>query len=840
MSNNPVQIILNDSAFLRAPEPGRMGAEKDFFAKDEAAFVKHKNALLSSIDGISAKIAEWSFGPAAYLQVRMRPEALAKSYRPNRALFTPDNFPCVGAAGVGTLFFRAPAIYLDRLKRSIDAAESTVEVKINQRTGEPYKSPTRARSEVGAIDIIEIAPAAAKRPFSTQAAVEDLTDPATVSGYLLELFETPSDGVIADDPLGRTALLNSLEKLFASFGNGTKAYLAPSIGRTPVLELQLTQSDQPPFIENRRSIATTELVARRDHTEIDLSLDRHDSVLTKLAAHPLVRTIRPPVRLELADQVELASGSELAKLTDPAPEANYPVVGVIDSGVSEALTSWVVDRFDYLSEEDCDTNHGTRVGGLLAQGHNMNAGALAIEPTPCRLFDVPLYPKEPFLKVYPKGFTDFIEEIEQAVFEAKEGHNVRIFNLSINAKLEVEPHRYSIYAARLDEIADKHGVIFVNSAGNLAPQDARSPWHQKPGEVVKYFANRTQPDAIMKPAESVRSISVGALNPPATSHLEGAPTTYTRRGPGLQVGVKPDVAAYGGAGVARGDSSGLRSIDAEGNSVDLVGTSYAAPLVARTLAGLDAATYGGLSTEALKAMMLHTARAPYPLTRRGVKGSLDRQFAGFGQPVSAASMLETDDHEITMLFQSRLTVGERRPAILRFPFNWPASLVDSETGACYGSAKLTIVYSPPLDPAFGAEFVRVNLDASLRQRENGSRKDGLPSYLDRINPKYLPNSKDFGIPEKALINHGLKWWPSKQYEANFHGKGHSSEWRFEVASLIRAESHFPPEGVPFAAILTIQDPSAKEPIFQEMRQSLQASVANAVDIRTVTRIRPRR
>ena len=55
-----------------------------------------------------------------------------------------------------------------------------------------------------------------------------------------------------------------------------------------------------------------------------------------------------------------------------------------------------------------------------------------------------------------------------------------------------------------------------------------------------------------------------------------------------------------------------------------------------------------------------------------------------------------------MLFQSRLTVGERKPAILRFPFDWPRSLVNPD-GSCSGLAKMTLVYSPPLDPAFGAE-----------------------------------------------------------------------------------------------------------------------------------------
>jgi hypothetical protein len=39
---------------------------------------------------------------------------------------------------------------------------------------------------------------------------------------------------------------------------------------------------------------------------------------------------------------------------------------------------------------------------------------------------------------------------------------------------------------------------------------------EAPIDVVNYFANRTSPDTIYKPAESVRSVSVGALNPPKT------------------------------------------------------------------------------------------------------------------------------------------------------------------------------------------------------------------------------------------------------------------------------------------------------------------------------------
>jgi hypothetical protein len=349
--------------------------------------------------------------------------------------------------------------------------------------------------------------------------------------------------------------------------------------------------------------------------------------------------------------------------------------------------------------------------------HQFGGGSPSITPEAngCRIYDAPLYPKGAFLAKYPKGFSDFLEELEQAVAEAKETHGVRIFNLSINAVSDVERHRYSIYASRLDQIADTYGVIFVNSAGNLPKAQSRAPWPKRPIDVVTYFATRTSPDTIYKPAESVRSVSVGALNPPKTGQVDGAPTVYTTRGPGLQVGVKPDMAAYGGAGIATpGASTGLASIAPDGKRQDVAGTSYAAPLVARALAGLDVATEGGLTTEALRAMLLHHATMPDPLTKRGLK-ELGRQFAGFGQPGNVADMLQTGDHQITLLFQSRLSIGERKPVILRFPFTWPQSLVDA--GMCSGRARITLVYSPPLDPAFGAEFVRVNLEASLKQRQ---------------------------------------------------------------------------------------------------------------------------
>ena len=843
MPNNPVQIILNDQDFHQAPDPGHPPRPKDFFENADDAFAEHKQALLASIDVIMAELRASPYGPLTYLKVQMRNEALAKSYRPVWRLFKRDQFPCVGAAAVGTLYFEAPLLYLPTLRARVEAAELVVETKYRLSDGEPYKAPTLTRAEVGAIETIEIAPPAEKRSFSVAAALAALDDPRAVSGYHIELFYSSGDLVIADDPIGRGTLSRSLEGLLTGLGKGARSFIHRSIGRTPVLELQLTSGDQAALIDNRSNPVGGEIAPALPVAVVDRSPKRHEAALSTLQAHPLVRAILPPILLQITDEeAPTRSGFQLdlrpAPLSIPKPAAGttYPIVGVIDSGVAAPLEDWVAGRFDYLSPGEFNAIHGTGVAGLISVPQLTNDPSVTPEVNGCRIFDAPLYPSRAFSTHYRRGFADFLEEVEQAVAEGQRNYGVRIFNLSINAVADVERYRYSIYASRLDQIADTYGVIFVNTVGNLPRAQARAPWPKRPSEAVRYFASRTTPDTILKPSESVRAISVGAINPPRTDHVAGAPTVYTTRGPGLQVGVKPDVVAFGGAGVtAAGAPTGLSSISVEGRKQDVVGTSFAAPLVSRSLASLDAATQGGLTVEALKAMLLHHSTTPEPLTKRGLK-DLARQFAGFGQPAQVADMLETGDHQITLLFQSRLSIGERKPVILRFPFVWPKSLTD-EDGKCSGLARITLLYAPPLDPAFGAEFVRVNLEASLKQLQAEPDRDGNPHYLNQIDPLYMPKSVGRAIPEKALIDHGLKWWPAKQYQSRFEELGASSQWRLEVTSLVRAESHFPAEGVPFAVLLTLEDPAGQKPIFRELRQQLQTSKANAQDVRTVVRLR---
>jgi hypothetical protein len=317
-----------------------------------------------------------------------------------------------------------------------------------------------------------------------------------------------------------------------------------------------------------------------------------------------------------------------------------------------------------------------------------------------------------------------------------------------------------------------------------------------------------------------------------------APTTYTCRGPGLRVGCKPDVAHFGGAlPTSRMADTGLATLGVGGIPAFCAGTSMAAPLVAKTIAMIDARIEDDFPTHTLHALLVHHSDLPDCLTSPRLR-EIARQFCGFGIPCGTDDMLTTDDSSITLVFNSALPLKDGRAQVLRFDFAWPAELVDS-SGSCTGVAKMTLVSRPPLDAAYGAEFVRVNLDAKLQQRQPMiSRKDGKPSYRNEI--EYVSFRRGAGQQglEKELIKHGLKWWPVKKYEADLgEGVGASSRWRIEVDSVTRSGQKFP-DSVPFSLVVTITDPQ-RRPIFQSMRRSLSVNNVSLRDIQVSSRARPR-
>ncbi|MFI5452255.1 hypothetical protein ACHMWN_08870 [Pedobacter sp. UC225_61] len=168
---------------------------------------------------------------------------------------------------------------------------------------------------------------------------------------------------------------------------------------------------------------------------------------------------------------------------------------------------------------------------------------------------------------------------------------------------------------------------------------------------------------------------------------------------------------------------------------------------------------------------------------------------------------------------------------MSFNFQWPPSLVNE--GKCRGYAKLTLVSTPPFDYRFGSEFVRINVEGHLRQEQ----ADG--GFVGRLNAIYTPENKDGNLYEKDQIEHAFKWSPVKVHEKHFSGVGPSTNWRLDVEHLARDGEALPALGVPFTALLTISDLKTGAPVFNEMRQALQAFGVQVVDIKTAARVIPR-
>ncbi|ONX79037.1 peptidase S8 [Burkholderia cenocepacia] len=581
----------------------------------------------------------------------------------------------------------------------------------------------------------------------------------------------------------------------------------------------------------RLSLATTE--RRHESALFDASTVRHASLLAFLDRHPLVRRISLPGIVVQSERGSPRMRPESAELPVRDATRSYPKLGIIDGGVGEALSDWVTGKWDLMADGDGDPRHGTFIGGLAVAGLGLNGPGCCPEADGAELVDIAVFPDtdQPgvFQSYYPDGVPQFFDEVESAVADARARYGVRVYNMSLNVVQPARPDRYSPYASRLDQIADAQDVLLFVSAGNLDGRDLRAEWSSDPATSLAGLA-AARNDGLFMPAESVRSVTVAAVNPPGhETAIAHAPSRYSRRGPGLRAGGKPDLAHIGGWGSAHPTlGHGLFSITPHGALTDGCGTSYATPLVAKTASVLDHLIEGEVSRETLIGLLAHHAKIPRTLEERTLT-QIARHLVGFGVPPSAHEILEKDDHEITLVIASRIRRNQQ--AVFRFP--WPSSLV-GDGGKCRGRAKLTLVASPPIDPRFGAEFVRVNIEAALQQEQSNGRWKG------RLDAVYLPGGVDVPIVEAELIEHGMKWSPVKMYEKTFpKGVGPSSNWRLAIEYLTRSGEEMPDDGVPFTAILTISDPKGEQPVFNEMRQTLTAQGIQIADIRTAARITPR-
>jgi hypothetical protein len=777
MAKKAILRVKNSSDYVSTPIPIPGGEKKDFFNGDDKAFAEHKASLISAVSLISQEIGTRDCQSFATLKVTLKEEALAKSHRPTAALFN-HKHPVVGGGDMGEVYVQTNSRSLPALSERITQAKTQSEVKFD-KNGKVVPKVGVLRSEVSAIKSIGLLGGDDKSPLSDNEIFTEIFN--SKRDLIIELFHPVISSSISSEEIRslKNAFINDLCQTFKSF-----SYIPESNYFSDGL---VTLS--PLYFDG----------------------DEVANLLVKLRASPLVRKFYPTPIISFSE-VKADYSKKIYDFPKRDADRSYPKVILLDKGVrGELLKPWVRERADSLGDSTLSEYHADEMASLLVGSKFLNEKTY-LEEDGCDIYDIWL-PSN--VDSFDEQFSSLSEFMDWLYLEIQSARDLgyRIVSMSINFQSVASDNEYSFLASRIDEISRKLDVLFIISTGNLEGKHYRPEWPKLDSDVFKMLARHRYDDKLLLPADSVSSITVGAINHVENELLtDGAPTRYTLRGPSTAYGIKPDLVHVGGIG----DSTNSYFLTIDGlNQIHSTsqGTSIATPHVAKTFAVLDDVTDNQLSLNALKAMVLHSCSVPPCMSSKELKKEA-REYLGFGFPCRSSDIISKDESSFSLLFESNLKRGQ----VAEFQFNWPKSLTTSD-GKCKGSVKMTLVYEPPIDRDYGQEYIRANVNASLQQEKVKGEERSFKKAVDSIWDTKL--GEDSGY-EKNLISHGFKWWPSKVYaRQSSRGFGNTTNWRLSVKSQVRDGVSYPEAGINFAVIITIEDPTNKsQDVYNEVRYSL--------------------
>lgn len=365
----PIQVLLDTGRFIELENHRPGGGNKDFFVGNDKGFAEHKKRIKGRVQDVAQGIRR-NRAPGGFLQVRQREVALAKSHRPTDHLFSESNqFALVGAEHVGELLFQATPEALDRLASIIEnKAELTPKLVRNKKTGAEEPRVSGYRSELGGIDEIRLHGPTDKIKFSAAEAVRWMSQPNVIGGYIVELFRP-------NPHINRRVV----EQLVDGFRTGLNRLVGgllirPLLPSEPTaqfgqpglaISIQLIREDRRvielPFLADGRSMEMSESSLPSDMHDLqrDRTIQRHTELLDFLSGQALVRSVELPPTIESNPS---SAGANLGPfiLPEPADNVDYPVVAIIDGGISNKFPvgKWKVGDAGLVPKSDRDESMG--------------------------------------------------------------------------------------------------------------------------------------------------------------------------------------------------------------------------------------------------------------------------------------------------------------------------------------------------------------------------------------------------------------------------------------------------------------------------------------------------
>lgn len=498
------------------------------------------------------------------------------------------------------------------------------------------------------------------------------------------------------------------------------------------------------------------------------------------------------------------------------------IIGIIDSGISDNnkyLKDYIYDREVFVAKDYINPSHGTFVASMIQYGDNLND----IDSGNNRRFkflDVVAMPNSnpkfgPVDGINERDLMDIIEAVVE-----KHHEKVKVWNLSIGNESNICNGKMSDLAIFCDYIQEKYKVQFFISSGNKNSLPLRK-W---PSQILD------DSDRIISPADSVRAITVGSIaqkDLPDSIVKIGEPSPFSRRGPGANYIVKPDVVDYGGnyrenIGYT---NVGMKGLGINGEIIENVGTSFSTPRVVRKYASIldEMKEKDDLLA---RAMLIHSAR----MNSREVLDDNNEniKYYGFGVPEdNINNILLCSQNEVTLVFKQRISSGSHLE-LLDFPY--PQSLIKNNKYT--GEICMTLLYNSPLDEKFGQEYCRTNINVGFGPYRY--KQDGSMDYNSEV-----PLEKSWESRcEKEQVENGFKWSPTKSYYRNIKkGLKLGDGWKLRVDMMARYKAEIIYQD--FVLILTIKDKVEENDIYSEVINGLRSNGYITSDLMIRSQLRAR-
>lgn len=308
-------------------------------------------------------------------------------------------------------------------------------------------------------------------------------------------------------------------------------------------------------------------------------LDVLDSPVTELDIQlfkfPGVMYFRP------TGQSLAVSGDEVGEHSEfPEGAPELPPVAAILDGAPNLLHEALKDRLSVVDPDNLDNEyqpgekrHGTAMASLVVHGELVNGQS---DPLARQVYHVPVMQPNPYNR-HEEYFPDevfFEDRIARAVRRMFEGEgnvpaqapDIKIINLSIGDPERPFIHTPSPWARLLDWLSWNHRVLFCVSAGNFTndinvciPHSEFSALsdEQKVAHVLKCIEQQLSERRLLSPAESLNSLTVGALHEDESGEYTLGHRTdllpnaslfspVSRFGHGFRRSVKPEIFFPGG------------------------------------------------------------------------------------------------------------------------------------------------------------------------------------------------------------------------------------------------------------------------------------------------------